>query len=218
MTRPSGDEVRSYLLGQVDLALRRPDVYGGEMSLPVLLRAAAFAHGRVEDREAEQEAFRARGVANAAIVGGGVEVFFGFRDHDLVASVYAEGAHRRGRLTLDRTPSPAEHRRLRGTAGPWAAVDRDHHEVVDEFGPPSVLIGGTNPKYGKTLGYGTADPLVFFHLWNGNRPGDPDTRPPPRPEPLLLAVRHGDAGFADAVTFTPRGADLRARFLDAAGR
>jgi hypothetical protein len=45
--------------------------------------------------------------------------------------------------------------------------------------PPSVLCGGTNPLYGKTLGYLTEapeEPMVFFHLWNGTaaarRPDD----------------------------------------------
>lgn len=35
-------------------------------------------------------------------------------------------------------------------------------------------IGGSNPRYSKTLADGTArpdDPLIFFHLWNGTEPG-----------------------------------------------
>src|SRR3954464_13864879 len=99
---------------------------------------------------------------------------------------------------MARSRSRTERRRvrlLRRTAGSWCEQDRTWAEVVSEFGEPSMLIGGTNPFYGKTLAYATRDrrdPMVFFHLWNGTEPGDEPSWPPAHPQPLLLAVRCGD--------------------------
>jgi hypothetical protein len=95
---------------------------------------------------------------------------------------------------------------MRGTVRELAGHDRVWGDVVAAYGPPSVLCGGTNPLYGKTLGYLTeapGEPMVFFHLWNGADAGSGRPWPPDHPEPLLLAVRYGDAAFAD--TFTPEG-------------
>lgn len=81
-------------------------------------------------------------------------------------------------------------------------------DIVAEYGPPSVLFGGTNPLFGKTLGYLTeapGEPMVFFHLWNGTDAESGQPWPPEHAEPLLTAVRHGDAAFADTFTFTPEG-------------
>lgn len=81
-------------------------------------------------------------------------------------------------------------------------------DVVDEFGAPSVLFGGANPLYGKTLGYLTEDPeqsMVSFHLWNGSTPDAGPSWPPGREEPILLAVRFGGGAFRTAFIFTPEG-------------
>ncbi|MER5327107.1 hypothetical protein ABT003_48240, partial [Streptosporangium roseum] len=86
--------------------------------------------------------------------------------------------------------------------------DRVLSEVLETFGPPSVLFGGNNPLYGKTLGYLTEqakEPMLFFHLWNGTDPGAESTWPPIYGEPVLLAVRYGTGPFRDTFTFTPEG-------------
>jgi len=71
----------------------------------------------------------------------------------------------------------------------------------ERFGEPSILFGGTNPRYPKTLGYASErpqDPLICFHLWN-----DHDTHP----EPVLVAVRwaHPGVAFRDTFTFASAG-------------
>ncbi|MEU6802228.1 hypothetical protein [Streptomyces neyagawaensis] len=79
--------------------------------------------------------------------------------------------------------------------------------MTAEFGAPSVLFGGTNPLYGKTLGYLSEDPgqpMVVFHLWNGAAAGT-DSWPPEHEQPLLLAVRFGGGPFRRSVTFIPEG-------------
>ncbi|MET8956860.1 hypothetical protein ACWEO4_40760 [Streptomyces sp. NPDC004393] len=79
------------------------------------------------------------------------------------------------------------------------------HLLFLEFGPPSVLIGGTNSFCGKTLAYVSEkedDPIVSFHLWNGSTSG---SWPPDHQEPLLLAVRYGDGPFRQRFTLTPEG-------------
>lgn len=135
----------------------------------------------------------------------------GEHGHDM-ASVYAEFSRRQGWLQTDRVLDAAEYASLRSSVGRWAAGDRVWSEVLAEFGAPSVLFGGGNPYYGKTLGYvGTApgEPMVFFHLWNGADPGVEPSWPPARDEPVLLAIRCGDGPFASTFTFTPQGRQRR---------
>ncbi|MFJ9623000.1 hypothetical protein [Streptomyces sp. NPDC101181] len=64
------------------------------------------------------------------------------------------------------------------------------------------------------LGYLTTDiaePMIFFHLWNGTEPGSGSTWPPNRKAPILLAVRCGEGPFAERFTFTPEGHRRRPR-------
>ncbi|WP_240930035.1 hypothetical protein [Streptomyces coryli] len=103
-----------------------------------------------------------------------------------MASAYAEFARRCGWLRPDRVLGA--------------------QDVTAEFGAPSVLFGGSNPLYGKTLGYLSEDPeqpIVFFHLWNGA--AEPGGWPPEHEQPLLLAVRFGEGPFRRSFTFTPEG-------------
>lgn len=96
---------------------------------------------------------------------------------------------------------------MRGTVREWARHDRVWGDVA-EYGTPSVLCGGSNPLYGKTLGYLTevpGEPMMFFHLWDGTDAESGRSWPPDHAEPLLLAVRYGHAAFADTFTFTPEG-------------
>lgn len=128
-------------------------------------------------------------------------------DQHCVASVYAEFAHRRGWLRSDRLLSAGEHPALRAKVRPWAQTDRSWTDVIPEFGPPSILCGGTSPLYSRTLGYlgeGPAEPMAFFHLWNGGTPA-PESTWPELDEPVLLAVRFADMPFDSAFTFTPEG-------------
>ncbi|MFJ9447359.1 hypothetical protein ACIRRH_36750 [Kitasatospora sp. NPDC101235] len=125
-----------------------------------------------------------------------------------MASVSAEFAHRQGWLRTDRVLSTDEYASMLAVIDPWAAHDRVWADVTSFFDSPSVLFGGTNPYYGKTLGYVTADlsaPMLFFHLWNGTDPDAAPSWPPAREQPLLLAIRRGDAPFAASFTYTPEG-------------
>ncbi|MEU1086695.1 hypothetical protein ACFYPN_28790 [Streptomyces sp. NPDC005576] len=86
-------------------------------------------------------------------------------------------------------------------------MERTWADVTAEFGPPSVLFGGSNPLHGKTLGYLREDPqrpMVFFHLWNGVEPGAASW-PSKHEQPLLLAVRLGRGSFHESLIFTPEG-------------
>jgi hypothetical protein len=75
-----------------------------------------------------------------------------------VASVYAEFPRRQERLKLDRVLSADEYATMLAAIDSWASQDRVWAEVTSAFGAPSVLFGSTDPYYGKTLGYVTADP------------------------------------------------------------
>ncbi|WP_331767723.1 hypothetical protein [Embleya sp. NBC_00896] len=61
-----------------------------------------------------------------------------------VAAVYAEFAHRRGRLRPDRVLAADEYDVLRGMVRRWASRDRVWADVVAEFGVrPCCSAGGT---------------------------------------------------------------------------
>jgi hypothetical protein len=92
----------------------------------------------------------------------------------------------------------------------WAAPDRTFTEVREDFGPPSVLLGGTQPFYGKTLAYPTiqaTEPIIFFHLWNGGTDETETTWRSIYDEPVLLAIRLGREVVKDS--FTPEGSRRR---------
>lgn len=186
-------------------------MYGGEGAL-----WATFAHLSFVERDTDawREQWRVwldRSRRSTGVKGVFRDMSPGRRaeDHDL-ASVYAEFARRRGWLEPDRILRTADHTRVRERARAWAAEDRTWSEVTAEFGEPALLLGGTNPYYGKTLGYfgpDLAEPVVWFHLHNGSGPDG--EWPPRRAEPVLLAVRYGDDGPLDHTsTFTPEGRRL----------
>jgi hypothetical protein len=205
-------DVRAYLLEQVNLALRRPGMYGGEIALRLYFDAMAFVDGREQLWAEDLAALKSREAFFPTGVTGAVERVMGERAEDVMASVYAEVAHRHTWLTLDKELSPVEYDHVRESFRPWCAHDRTHSDVLAEFGPPSMLIGGSNPLYPKTLAYGTArpdNPLIFLHVWNGTEPGATASWPPDHPEPVLLAARCGEERFIDGFTFTPKGAVRR---------
>jgi hypothetical protein len=195
-------------------AVRRVGMYGGEIALELYFDALAFVDRREAEWAAERAGLRDRRAATPQGVDGGVEVVLGHRSSDVMSSVYADIAHRLDWLTLDRPLSATEYDRVTESTVDWCRRDSTNSDVLSEFGAPTVLIGSDNPYWPHTLAYGTLDrrsPFVFFHLWNGTAPGEPDTWPPPRAEPVLLCVsRRGDGDFQQDFTFTPYGTSRRA--------
>ncbi|MDT0466922.1 hypothetical protein [Streptomyces gibsoniae] len=119
--------------------------------------------------------------------------------------MFAEFARDCGWLRPDRELTADVHAALRDTVRQWAGEDRVWADVAEEFVPPSMLIGGTNPFYGKMPAYVSEkedDPIVSFHLWNGSASG---SWPPDHPESLLPAVRYGDGPFRQRFTLSPEG-------------
>jgi hypothetical protein len=203
------DEIHAYLVDQLNLALRHPGMFSqGDAALRMLMDHLLFVECQPEALAEEQRAWASRGAwTSTGVAGLFKELMPGGYDQHCVASVYAEFAHRRGWLRPDRLLSAGEHHALRARVRSWAQVDRSWADVMSEFGPPSILCGGTSPLYSKTLGYLGEDPdesMVFFHLWNGSTPA-PESTWPELEEPVLLAVRFGDAPFDEAFIYTPEG-------------
>ncbi len=164
-----------------------------------------FVERQPEVWDEEHRSWASRGAGSSTGLGGMFEKLMpGGYEQNCVASVYAEFAHRRGWLRPDRLLPADEHHALRARVRPWAQTDRSWADVLSEFGPPSILCGGTSPLYSKTLGYLGEDPeepMVFFHLWNGTTAAK-STRHE-LDEPVLLTVRFADAPFDEAFTFHP---------------
>lgn len=193
---------RERLLVRLNQAVRRPEDFGG---LPVVAHlldqlAASAPQGLdvvwIPDTNAR--------LAPSALM----RDAFSDPDVHVVASQYGEDAHRLGWLQLDRTLTPTEHSALVDGAAAWSRSDRSLHEIVAEFGPPSVTFGSTDPVRSKTLSYATDDrtaPVIAFHLGSA-RPetyagsGEPGCA-------ALLAVRIDD-GFIGGWGLTPFGEDL----------
>ncbi|WP_329127374.1 hypothetical protein [Streptomyces sp. NBC_01465] len=201
--------VLDYLVRHLNSALRRPGMYGGEMGIRLYLDAVAFADSAEEACQEELEGLRTRKAFFSTGVSGAFKDLWSDTHEGSMASVYAEIAHRQGWLALDRTLTAAEYAMLRHSGETWCREDRHLSDVVTAFGEPSVLFGGTNPRYPKTLAYATDrrdDALVCFHLWNGLSPSPTSPTACLRTEPVLWAIRAGGTLFTDGFTFTPEGA------------
>ncbi|MGI5222458.1 hypothetical protein [Nocardia sp. CA-290969] len=205
--------MHDYLIDRVNDILRRAEMFGGE---PALWTTFDHLYHLEGDDSGYMDLRQSWSERNASTSTGLKGALCGLLPENVVtnavASMYAEAAQARTWLRLDRTLAHSEMTELRKRVHSFAAEDHSWSEVVAAFGEPSVLIGGSNRHYGKTLAYATADatdPMVFFHLWNGTEPGSQPSWPPARPEPVLLAIRYGSAKWPDAFVFTPQGNRLR---------
>ncbi|WP_329082438.1 hypothetical protein [Streptosporangium sp. NBC_01469] len=208
----SSVEIRAHLVDELNAALRRPGMYGGEIALRLLLDLLAYAEHQEQAWATEQQSMRARGALNALGARGALEALLPGEEEGAVASLYAEFIHERGWLHADRILSATEYAAMHRQLNGWGDRDRTLSEVLETFGPPSVPFGATNPRYGKTLGYLTeraGAPMVFFHLWNGTASAPGAGTEPAGPlvydEPILLAIRHGTGALSDTFAFTPQG-------------
>ncbi|MFF7381247.1 hypothetical protein [Streptomyces griseoluteus] len=212
MTLPTqlaaAEEIHDYLVDQLNLALRRPGMSGGEVALRILIDHVLFVERQPKVWNQLKQSWEERGLWTPIGPSGAFQdVFPAQADCCEVASLYGEFAYQRGWLKPDRVLIGEEYKALTGRVRGWAAVDRTWADVTAEFGPPSVLFGGNNPLYGKTLGYVSEDPhqsMVVLHLWNGSEPGA-EPWPPEHAQPLLLAVRFGGGSFRESLTLTPEG-------------
>ncbi|MEV4417979.1 hypothetical protein [Catellatospora sp. NPDC049609] len=209
--RPTLDEVRQFHLDDLNSALRRAGMYGGEVALRLFTHTMAFVDGVLDAWLQEERDLKSRGAFNSLGVRGAfAQLLPGHNDDGAVSSVYAEFAWRQSWLIVDRTLTDVDYCRLRDSAAGWCTRDRSFAEVVDEFGPPSVLFGGSNRRYPKTLAYAPTDraqDLVSLHFTSSY---DWDTSlAQPEPALMLLAVRHGRGRFDATFTFTPAGIAYR---------
>ncbi|MFI6084242.1 hypothetical protein ACIBBB_25255 [Streptomyces sp. NPDC051217] len=212
----TAQEVRDYLLTQLNDALRRPGMYGGETALRLYLDAVAFADASEQEWQQELKDLQTRRGFSSTGVRGAFQDLWGDAHEGAVASVYAEIAHRQGWLRLDRTLTSAEYDEIRRVSETWCRKDRFLSDVVTAFGLPSVLFGGNNPNYPKTLAYASDqrdDTLLCFHLWNSFAPSPSSSSGSVHAEPVLWAFRDGGTLFTDGFTFTPEGSARRSPSL-----
>ncbi|MET8778105.1 hypothetical protein ABZV58_24155 [Nocardia sp. NPDC004654] len=209
----SGDRMHAYLIDQVNMMLRRPQMYGGEPALWTTFDHLFFLEDEDRGRADLWESWRERNAFTPTGPKGALQRHLPGNDlaHAL-ASMYAEAARNRGWLRLDRILTADEYVEIREAIASFTGQDRSYSDVIDTFGEPSVLFGSSNRLYGKTLAYATADaadPMVVCHLWNGVDEGAEQHWPRKYPEPLLLAIRYGTGSFPATFSFTPKGRRLR---------
>lgn len=206
----TAQEIHRYLVDELNSVMRYSSMYGGESALWMVFRYVLRVEGHDHSVwEQEGRGWEARGALSATGVAGAMRRYLPAElAESAMVSIYAETAHRRGWLTSDHPPRVSEYQAVRAGYRAWASQDRTHDDVLAAFGPPGILLGGTNPLYSKTLGYVPAsptEPIIWFHLWNGTDPGVEPTWPPSHDQPLLLAVREGEGPLARALVFTPEG-------------
>ncbi|MEV8637968.1 hypothetical protein AB0395_40590 [Streptosporangium sp. NPDC051023] len=204
-------EIHGYLVEQLNQALRRPGMYGGETAVRLVIEHLSYAERAEDVLAANHEAMESRGSFTGSGVSGAFARLIPGSYECGMASVYAEFARERGWLQTQRLLGHDEYVAMVGEVMTWLEQDRMLSDVLGAFGEPSITFGGSNPFYGKTFGYATGtscDPMIFFHLWNG---ADPETGAPwpAYDEPILLAVRRGPGRFDRSFTFTPKGGRLR---------
>ncbi|MFF5075886.1 hypothetical protein ACFY36_02460 [Actinoplanes sp. NPDC000266] len=204
------DEARQHHREQVNAVLRRPGMYGREeMAEQLLLGAMAAVDGSSTRWKAEFDGLRERRAFTATGVQGAYRTVLPAESlRDATASLYAGIALRCGWLDLDRALPAAEYQRQAAGIDEWVTEDRTLSQTLDEFGSPSLWIGGTNPFWPKTLCYATAnadDELICIHLWNTLAETGADGPRGILPEPVVLAVRHRPGDFPRSFSFTPDG-------------
>lgn len=208
----SAHDMRMYLIDQVNDMLRRLGMFGGEPALWTLFDHLFYLEDQGHSVGELYESWRDRNAFAPTGVQGALGRLLPDNLNSALPSMYAEAARDHGWLRLDRTLTPDEYAQLRGSIEPFTEQDHTWSDVVDAFGQPSVLFGGTNPLYEKTLAYATADksdPMVIFHLWNGVDADTQPTWPPMHVDAILLAIRCGSGPFADSFVFTPEGTRRR---------
>jgi hypothetical protein len=150
----SSIEIRDHLVRELNLTLRRPGMYGGEIALRILFDHLTYAEHGEEHWSAERQNWEERGAfTSAGVTGAFAWLVTGHYEYG-VASVYAEFARVQGWLQGDRTLTPQEYRALTATLDAWATHDRKLSEVEAALGPPSILFGG-NRAIVKTCGSGS---------------------------------------------------------------
>jgi hypothetical protein len=194
-------DVRDYLEQQLNRAIRRPGMFGGELALRLYCDALAVADdieggwGRVQDGLRAWGAFVSTGVTGA------VEQVLGRKAEDVMASVCADVARDHGWLRMDSVMDPPDYARVLGEFREWCERGGKESDVRREYGRPSAVLGGGSAH---TLVYGTsrpADRLVFFHLAGVPLGGQPGTM---GGELELIAGRSGGETFSAGFTFTSR--------------
>ncbi|WP_399883609.1 hypothetical protein ACGH7X_09530 [Streptomyces sp. BBFR51] len=210
-TLATSEDMHGHLVDELNLALRRVGMYGDlGMSMWFLINHLLILERRPEVWKEQEDRWERQWVWSSTGIRGVFARYFPVDHKHGESSVYAEFVRREGWLKPDRVLNAEAYSVLRDEVGRWAEYDRSWADVTAAFGPPSIQIGGNNPRYGKSLCYVTDDlaqPMVTFHMWNGTDPGLQDG--PSHEEPLLLAVRCGDGDFADSLTFTPQGQSRR---------
>ena len=195
--RRSVDETWARSQSRFNRALRRPGMYGGQVVLLEMLLDLAWAD-RLEE---ELNRWGARLVERSMWTSTGVLGAFerlapGLNVENGTASVFADIASSFHWLELDRDLDAPHYWRIRNESEELiAGTDITVDGIVERYGEPSVVIGGSR---GRALGFVDSSgkhPTVWFYESNA--------------DDGIACRRVGSVSFADDVLFTPSGMSLR---------
>ena len=207
MAERSANEIRDFVLHNLDLALRASSWLGGVKTWNQQFDILCFIDDKKEQENAYFEDLIFGNKFPPTGISGAFDLVFGAHSADMVASVYAEFALRQGWLRPDRVLPGEEFDVVLAEGVAWCGTDRTLSDVTARFGAPSCRLGSDSPSYPCTLMFVSDEPdrrAVYFHLWNTftrELPSEPVYR-----QPVLLGMRHMNGPFYDGFTLTPMGA------------
>jgi hypothetical protein len=126
---PDLDTIRQYHLDRLNQALRRPGMWGGEVTIRLFMDTVAFVQGMRESWSQDQDELRQRGAfTSTGVRGAFATILPNHHDDGAIAPVYAEIALRHRWLTIDRYLPDEAYRRLKprpidGPAGTTARTN-----------------------------------------------------------------------------------------------
>jgi hypothetical protein len=120
----TAEEVHAHLVDQLNLLLRRPGMFGGELALRILLDHLLFVERQPGAFTQQQRDWEDRGLWSAGGVTGAFLDLIPGRNYEYgMASVYAEFAQRRGWLEPDGVLAEKAYEALKDRVRQWARED-----------------------------------------------------------------------------------------------
>ena len=206
----TADEIRAYLLANLEAMLARPSMYGTNSGLESTildrLRDLCFVDDRTPMFDRALDDMRRRNEFLSTGVVGAFRYFHLAKTEDVtdeVASVYAAVAFRLGYFRPSRLLTSSEWNKLNERLPLWMKEDeRSPADLVGTFGPPSYRSLAQRPR---VFSYTVDDLDSAWVHFDFSSLRSRSKVAPLHPSMLLRDVRTGSADFSERMLFTQLG-------------